>query len=54
MKTLTVRMLTLLLLLATLMPLAACGGRVTETPTPTETPTTLRLSSSSQETRARR
>ena len=34
MKTLTVRLFTLLLLLATLMPMAACGGRVAETPTP--------------------
>jgi thiamine transport system substrate-binding protein len=39
MKTLTVRMFILLLLLATLMPVAACGGRVAEAPPPAETPT---------------
>jgi len=44
MKTLTVRMLTLLLLLATLIPMAACGGRVAETPTPTG-PRTLTIMS---------
>jgi len=40
----TFRMLTLLLLLATLVPMVACGGRVTETPTPAG-PRTLTLMS---------